>query len=77
MVNATAPVRSPARGLRQPELRDCPHKVATVCWLGHHWAASMLATHLHLLDGDVGETLTLRGPGASLATGSVPVPTAA
>ena len=28
-------------------------------WLGHHSAAFTLATYVHLLDGDLGEPLTL------------------
>jgi hypothetical protein len=29
-------------------------------WLGHHTAAFTLATYVHLLDGDIGEPLTIR-----------------
>ena len=28
-------------------------------WLGHHSAAFTLATYVHLLDGDIGEPLTI------------------
>ncbi len=35
-------------------------------WLGHHSAAFTLATYVHLLDGDIGEALTIqRGNGVS------------
>jgi integrase len=30
-------------------------------WLGHHSAAFTLATYVHLLDGDIGEPLTIEG----------------
>jgi integrase len=36
-------------------------------WLGHHSPAFTLATYVHLLDGDLGEPLTLTGPVESLA----------
>ena len=42
-------------------------------WLGHHSAASTLATYTHLLDDDLGEPLSLA---AELSSGSVSDPPA-
>jgi integrase len=33
--------------------------VQVQCWLGHHSVAFTLATYVHLLDGDLGEPLTI------------------
>jgi integrase len=40
-------------------------------WLGHHSAAFTLATYVHLLDGDVGEPLTIKG-GNRVSTSPTP-----
>lgn len=42
-------------------------------WLGHHSAAFTLSTYVHLLDGDIGEALSLPGVVTQVVTG----PTAA
>jgi integrase len=44
-------------------------------WLGHHSAAFTLATYVHLLDGDIGEPLTLARGANSVRTDSTPLGT--
>ncbi len=46
-------------------------------WLGHHSAAFTLATYVHLLEGDIGEPLTLPEDGDGVVTDSTPLDTAA
>lgn len=41
-------------------------------WLGHHSAAFTLATYVHLLDGDVGEPLTIQR-GNAVVTSPTPI----
>jgi integrase len=46
-------------------------------WLGHHSAAFTLATYVHLLDGDIGEPLSIPQGGNKVVTGPTPLDTTA
>jgi integrase len=45
--------------VRLHPVRGRPHAVQVQRWPGHHSAAFTLATYVHLLDGDIGEPLTI------------------